>query len=346
MGGYNESNKNLKVILVIGSIGMDQIIKKNDIPEAGAIKIGKVKCSPGGKGNNQALACARAGGETSFIGVVGDNYNYDILLKKYLEDNNIKPILHTRKNEDCHIANIIVDSKGNSKIVIEPGTDIYLNKNVIDKNISIIENSYIIIFDLEIPLDTVAYAIDRCYEKKKITILRPSFILRDDKDESKDEDEDKEKKKPKLSEESKKIFENIIKKVNYLIANENELSIISGMPTNSEELVNKACAEFMKNEPQNLIVILKNKGCILWNKDGNKKNFYSYYKAEDIIDFTGAVDCFIGVFAAFLSNNYELDEAIKYANLAVSICVKKFGIIDSFPKLDEINKEKDKIKNW
>jgi len=343
MGGYNESNQNSKKILVIGSIGMDQIIKTDDIPEGGAMKIGKVKCSPGGKGNNQAVACARAGGETTFIGVVGDNFNYDIFLKKHLEDNNIKPILYTRKNEDCHIASITVDSNGNGKIVIKPGTDAYLNQSIIDKNISIIENSYIIVFDLEIPLDTVAYTIDKCYEKKKIIILRPSFILMDDKDKGKDE----EKNKPKLSEKAKKIFENFIKKVNYLIADENELSIISGMPTNNDDQVNKACEEILKKEPpQNLIVVLKNKGCILWNKDGNKKNFCPYYEERDIVDFTGAVDCFIGVFAAFLSNNYELDEAIKYANLAVSISVKEFGIIDSFPKLDEINKEKEKIAKW
>ena len=326
---------------------MDHITKMDDLPHGGATNKGDIINSPGGKGNNQAIACARAGGETSLIGVVGDKFYYDVILKKCLEDNNVNPILQTRKNEDCHIANIIVDSEGNGKIVIEPGTDIYLNTNVIDKNINIIEDSYIIIFDLEIPLATVAYAIDKCYEKKKIIILRPSFILSEDKD--KDKDKDKNKDKDKLTKEQRNLFENIIKKVNYLIVNEYELSIISCRPTNDEDQVDKACARFMNNHTdmiQNLIVILKNRGCSLWNKNGDKQNFCSYYKKEEINDFTGAVDCFIGVFAAFLSNNYKIDEAIKYANLAVSICVKKLGIINTFPKLDEINKEKEKIKNW
>jgi ribokinase len=326
-------NNSYKPILVIGSIGMDQITKIDDQPQSGATKGGEVKSSPGGKGNNQAVACARAGGETAFIGVVGNNYNYDVILKKYLEDNNVKPILQTKNNEDCHIANITIDRGGMGKIVIRPGTDRYLTQNIIDKNIDIIEKSNIIIFDLEIPLETVAYAIDKCYEKKKIIILRPSFIFEENQN--------------KLSEEQKNKFGNLIKKVNYLIVDEYELSIISGMAINSEDQVDKACEEFMKKnkEIQNLIVILKYRGCSLWNKDGDKKDFCSYYKKEDIVDFTGAVDCFIGVFAAFLSNKYKLDEAIKYANLAVSISAKKFGIIDTFPKLDEINKEKEKV-NW
>ena len=73
-------SRHYKPILVIGSIGMDQITKLNDMPQAGGTKTGEIKSSPGGKGNNQAIACARAGGDTAFIGVVGNNFNYDIIM--------------------------------------------------------------------------------------------------------------------------------------------------------------------------------------------------------------------------------------------------------------------------
>ena len=58
------------------------------------------------------------------------------------------------------------------------------------------------------------------------------------------------------------------------------------------------------------------------------------------------MDCFIGVFAAYLSKNSGLDDAIKYANLASDISTKSLGTINSFPKLEEINREKEKITNW
>lgn len=58
------------------------------------------------------------------------------------------------------------------------------------------------------------------------------------------------------------------------------------------------------------------------------------------------MDCFIGVFAAFLCKNYELDEANKYAILASSICSTKEGTIPSLPYVHEMMKRRNKIKNW
>lgn len=219
----------------------------------------------------------------------------------------------------------MVEDNGISKTLIKPGADDYLDINQIDKNIKFIENSEIIIFNLEIPLNTVSYAISKCNQEKNIIILRPSFISK--------------KRQQELSVE-------LIKKINYLIVNESELAAITNMPTNSYDQTELACIKLMEKEPQNLIVVLKNKGCILWNKEVGKKKYDSYYNENDIVDFTGAVDCFIGVFAAYLSNKYKLDDAIKYANLAVSICIKKVGTIASYPKLEEINDEKEKVQNW
>jgi ribokinase len=292
-------------------------------PKSGEAGYADIQDCPGGKGNNEAVACSRAGGETAFIGVVGDDY--EKTLKKSLLEDNITPILQTKKNIETHKAVIIVEEKGKSKILIKPGADYYLDISQIDNNIKFIEHSEIIIFNLEIPLNTVSYAIKKCNQKKNIIILRPSFISKERKEE---------------------LSKDLIARVNYIIVNESELYTITGMPTNNEDETENACKKFMEKEPQNLIVILRNKGCILWNKEVGKKKYDSYYNENDIVDFTGAVDCFIGVFAAFLSNKYNLDEAIKYANLAVSLCVKKVGTIVSFPKLKEINDEKVKIRNW
>jgi len=107
------------------------------------------------------------------------------------------------------------------------------------------------------------------------------------------------------------------------------------MPTKDERQIDEACKNIMDRGAKNLIVPLGSKGCILWNKDGKKE--YSSYITDNAIDYTGYVDCFIGVFAAFLSKNYELDEAIKYANLAASISVTIVGTISSYPKLEDIN---------
>ena len=323
--GKNQS-KNYKAILIIGSIGIDQIINMDEIPQLGAVKEGELETIPGGKGNLEAIACGKAGGDVEIIGVIGDDYKETI--QKTLENNNVNHILTVLKGVKTHYANIVIGKEGNNRIAINSGADAYFHNNIIDQNIDYIENARIIIFQLEIPLKTVKYAIDVCYQKRKVIILRPSIIS--DKNN---------KNKVDLSEDT-------IKKVTYLITNESELSKISNMPTSNEKEIDEASKKIMDMGAQNLIVILVKKGgCLLWKKGEKKETYNSYYK-EKIVDGTGASDCFIGVFAAFLSKNTELDEAIRYANLATSICVSKEGTIGTFPKLEELNREKEKINNW
>ena len=170
MGG-NISSKGTKV-LIIGSIGMDQTIFKDDIPKYGEIKKAKIVKNPGGKGNNEAIACARAGGETTFIGVVGDDYQ--TVLERTLIENNISPILTKLKTIDSHTASIIVGNNGESKIIVNPGADEYLDKNIINNNLNFVEKASIIMLQLEIPIETVEYVIDISHRIGKTIILNPS----------------------------------------------------------------------------------------------------------------------------------------------------------------------------
>ena len=70
---------------------MDISIFSEDIQKSGETKKGKTLINPGGKGNIQAISCARVGGETIFMGVVGDDYYKK--LKQTLEENNVSPEL-------------------------------------------------------------------------------------------------------------------------------------------------------------------------------------------------------------------------------------------------------------
>ena len=308
---------NLKTITVIGSIGYDQKIYLDEMPETGETKFGNIEIGLGGKGNIEAVACARMGEETLFIGAVGDK-DYDNL-QKHFEDNNVTPILKKVKKIPSHTACILIDKDGHHRIISDPRASFLVDKNLIKDNKESIEKSSYILLQLEISFQTVEYVIEE-YKNKKTIILRPS--------------------PPNEIENLKKLFKN----VNYLILNEKELGIISGDETKTPEQIELACEKIMKLKPKNLIVPLLDKGWLLWNEKGKKK-FASYSVAEPI-DKVGAMDCFIGVFAAFLCKNYELDEAIKYAILASTICSTKEGTIPSLPYVDEIMKKRNRIKNW
>lgn len=310
-------NSGNKKILVIGSIGYDLTTFMEKMPVLGETIVGrKFAQNPGGKGDNQAVAAARAGADTTFLGAVGDDIYGDIL-KNNLEINNVKQHLKVVPNISCQIATILIEPNGQNRIIIVPGANNYVDKNQIDDNEKLIDESDIIILQFEIPMETVEYVIEMAHKKEKIIILNPAP--------------------------GAKISEDLLKKVNFLTPNETELSIITGMPTSNIEEILKASQKIMDLGAQNLIVTLGENGCLLCNKDGN--NLFHTYPTKPV-DTAGAGDCFNGVFAAFLSKNYEINEAIKYANLAASISVSRVGTVPSLPTLQEIMERRKSIEDW
>ena len=131
-----------------------------------------------------------------------------------------------------------------------------------------------------------------------------------------------------------------------MILNEGELSLISGEETKTQEQIEAACEKVIKSyKPINVIVPLFDKGWLLWNKEKGKKTFHAYDIGK-VVDKVGFMDCFIGVFASFLSNDEYVDEAIKYANLASNISSTREGTINSLPNYHDLIVSKDQIPNW
>ena len=319
-----ESNK--KKIIVIGSVGYDQKILLDilleEIPEIGGTKIANIEISLGGKGNIEAVACARTDGETTFLGAVGEK-DYDNLFKHFY-DNNVTPILKKAKNVPSHTACILIDKEKKHRIVVDPRAGNSLDKKFINSNIDIINKSSFILLQLEIDFLTVNYIITN-YKGKKTIILRPS----------------------PLQENQLERVRKLIKDLNYLILNEGELGLISGEETKTQEQIEAACDKIIKcYKPINVIVPILDKGWLLWNREKGKKIFQAY-DVGNVIDKVGFIDCFIGVFASFLSREYDIDEAIRYANLASSISSTREGTITSLPNYNELRRYINiKLPNW
>ena len=211
--------------MVIGSIGYDQKIFLDEMPEIGSTKIGNIEISLGGKGNIEAVACARAGEETIFLGAVGNN-DYGNLLKHF-EDNNVTALLKKVKNIPSHTACILIDKDRNHRIISDPRASYFVDQNLIQLNKETIDRSSYILLQLEISFETVEYIIEQYKNSKKTIILRPS--------------------PPNEIERLKKL----IKNVNYLILNESELGLISGDETKTPEQIEIACEKIMKLKAKN-----------------------------------------------------------------------------------------------
>ena len=132
-------------ICVFGIFVADICFFADNIPVAGQTVLGdKYIIGPGGKGSNQAIAAARAGGEVSFISKVGrDNYA-DLAISLYNESGINYDGLEIDENESTGSAGILINSKtGENAINVVPGAAGTIGKNLIDKNLSIIKDSKI-----------------------------------------------------------------------------------------------------------------------------------------------------------------------------------------------------------
>ena len=300
----------MKKICVIGSIGYDLTTYMYKFPKAGETIVGKKFIqNPGGKGDNQVIASARVGGDVAFIGAVGDD-NYGELLKKNLEENKVKTHMKIVPNMSSQIATILIDESGENRIVIVPGANNFVDKKQIDDNFDIIKECDIILMQLEIPMETVEYVVDKFYELNKIIILNPAP--------------------------GAELSDNIIKKCTYLTPNENEIGLITKMPYDTIDNIKSAAKCLFDKGAQNVLVTLGEKGAYLKNK--NDDIIIPTLKVK-ALDTTGAGDCFNGVFAACLAMGKNAIEAIKYANVASSISVTRSGAVPSLPYKNEVDEK-------
>ncbi|MGL5329194.1 MAG: ribokinase [Peptostreptococcaceae bacterium] len=297
----------MKSICVIGSLNMDLVVKVDNMPKGGQTVIGgSFKEVPGGKGANQAVAMARLGGKVNMIGKVGKDGFGETLLTA-LKNDNVNTEYINKENIATGVAMITVDKNAENSIVVAPGANFEVDTNYIDTNIKGIENSDIIVLQLETPLDTINYALKKSKELGKYTILNPAPAV--------------------------KLDDEIISNVDLLTPNETELEILSGVEINNEEDILKASKVMIDKGVKELIVTLGSKGSLYINKE--KSMFKKAYKVE-AIDTTAAGDSYTGALAVSFANGSNVEEAMDFASKVGALSVQKEGAQSSLPTLEDV----------
>jgi len=151
-------------VTVVGSVNMDLVVHADHVPAPGENVFGShFQMIPGGKGANQAVAAARLGAGTSFVGRVGQDA-FGRRLAMELRKAGVRTT-HLKADEDAPsgTALIIVDRNGQNTIVICRGANGRLAAEDIDGAADVIRSSDVLVLQMEIPLETVAYAIGRAH---------------------------------------------------------------------------------------------------------------------------------------------------------------------------------------
>lgn len=297
----------MKNICVIGSLNMDLVVNVDAMPKPGQTIIGSnFKEVPGGKGANQAVAMARLNGNVSMIGKVGEDGFGQTLINSLKNDKVDTTYIQTTKGS-TGVALITVDKNAQNSIVVLPGANFEVKEEDIDNNIKAIENSDIVVLQLETPLNTIKYALNKAKELNKYTILNPAPAV--------------------------KLDDEIIKNVDLLTPNETELEIISGVSIETEEDIQKAAQIMIEKGVKELIVTLGSKGSLYINKE--KSMFKKAYKVE-AVDTTAAGDSYTGALAVALSQDKGIEDAMDFASKVGALSVLKEGAQSSLPTLEDV----------
>ncbi len=297
----------MKNICVIGSLNMDLVVNVDTMPKPGQTIIGSnFKEVPGGKGANQAVAMARLNGNVSMIGKVGEDGFGQTLINSLKNDKVDTTYIQTAKGA-TGVALITVDKNAQNSIVVSPGANFEVKEDDIDNNIEAIKNSDIVVLQLETPLNTIKYALNKAKELNKYTILNPAPAV--------------------------KLDDEIIKNVDLLTPNETELEIISGVSIETEEDIQKAAQIMIEKGVKELIVTLGSKGSLYINKE--KSMFKKAYKVE-AVDTTAAGDSYTGALAVALSQDKNIEDAMDFASKVGALSVLKEGAQSSLPTLENV----------
>ena len=294
-------------ILVVGSLNTDLVVRTPRFPQPGETISGEdLQVIPGGKGANQAVAASRMGSEVSMLGRVGKDNFGDFLLEN-LKTNNVDSQLVQRDDSSTGTAIIVVDANGQNSIVLSPGANGKVSSSDIEH--ASFSDFDLLLLQLEIPIPTVLSAAKLAKQNGVRVLLNPAP--------------------------AKELPEELISLADFLIPNETELSLLTGMEVKDIPSAEKAAHALLQRGVQNVIVTLGSNGALIVT---NKSTSHISPFKVDVVDTTAAGDAFIGGFASVLDTANSLEEAVRYGCACGALATTKFGAQPSLPTKQEIER--------
>lgn len=286
------------MILVAGSANLDFITRVHHIPAPGETVLGgNYLSAPGGKGANQAVACARAGGQVAFLGALGQDA-FAHILRESLKHSGVQDNTVT-VSAPTGAAFISVSEAGENAITVASGANAHLEP----QHLPDLQAVTHLVLQLEIPLSTVQAYAARARAAGVQVILNAAPAQR--------------------------LPAELLGKLDILIVNEGELRQLVG-PDNLRDQLRAAQSQ----GPHTVIVTLGARGSVALH--GTELIEVPAHPVL-VKDTTGAGDTFVGVLVAALSEGQSLNAALKFASIGAALACTKPGAQPSMPTRAEID---------
>jgi ribokinase len=297
-----------KSILVVGSSNTDMIIELDRIPRPGETVLGgEFVTAAGGKGANQAVGAARAGGKVTFVARVGQDAFGDRAVAGLVEDG-----IHVRhvsrdKSHPSGVALIFVAKDGENSIAVAGGANGRLSPADVRKAARAFASASVVVMQLETPLETVQAAAVLAAKHGVPVILNPAP--------------------------ARPLPDKLLKRVSILTPNETEAELLTGVKVDSEAAAARAADRLLAKGVRVVILTLGARGAFV--ADAGGKRLVPTFKVK-AVDTTAAGDIFNGALAVALAEGMPLVEAVRFGCAAAAISVTRPGAQPSAPRRAEI----------
>lgn len=298
----------MKKILVVGSSNTDMIIRVPRIPRPGETVLGgEFSMAPGGKGANQAVAAARAGGRVTLLARVGDDVFGERAIRNFETDGiDIRFIMRDGRAASG-VALINVGPDGENSISVASGANALLSPDDVLRAEQAFTVADIVLMQLETPIETVQAAAEMASIRGIPAVLNPAP--------------------------ARPLDDKLLRSVTVLTPNESETELLTGVRVASEAEAKKAAAQLRRRGPRLVIITRGKRGCYVAGDDF--EGGVPAFKVRPI-DTTAAGDVFNGALAVALAEEKLLREAVRFASAAAALSVTKLGAQPSAPTRREI----------
>lgn len=296
-------------VVVLGSINVDTTYHVNRFPQPGETIAAQSKSSaPGGKGANQAVAAARSGAQTAFVGAVGSDNEGQYMLEALKENDIDTSHINIDKYHGTGSAAITLDANGQNDIMVYGGANQAMQPDEFGDLSELLAHTDFLIAQFETPQ---AVALDLFKQAKKqgvTTVLNPAP--------------------------AHEIMPELLQYTDVIAPNETECALLTGIELTDEDSMLKSADYFRERGVKHLLITLGDRGVFYATPDDH--GLVPAFKVK-AVDTTAAGDTFIGALCSQLEKDLtNVEDSLRYAQRASSLTVQRMGAMPSIPTGEDV----------